>query len=788
MKNFRLFRTTLIAFALLFNQASAQNLTQTIRGNVTDVISQAPLPFSTIVMLNSDPVIGTVADINGTFQLSNIPVGKQNLKITCLGYKEQFVQNIVVSSGKEVVLSIALEENIIQGKEVVITGKIEKNKPLNEFTTVSGRTFSVEETQKYAAAVNDPARMSTAFAGVISTDDGNNSIAIRGNSPNGLLWRMEGVEIPNPNHFSGVATSGGGISILSSQLLTNSDFITGAFAAEYGNALSGVFDMKLRKGNNQKTERTIQLGVLGTDVAIEGPFKKGYNGSYLVNYRYSTLSVIEKLGVSLGGATTTFQDLSFNVFLPTKKSGNFSLFGFGGLSKQYYNAEKDSMKWENNYDRYSWDFKSNTGAAGLSHFIQLNNQTYLKNTILASGTSKFYEEDLIDDAYKAKSQGFHQDDQNKISLSSILTKKFDARNSIKVGIVVSSQFYNLEKTSPNETTDIIETNLHDKGNGLTLQSFVQWNFKATEKLTLNTGLHSLVFVDNNTYSLEPRLSFKYDLNSSQSVSLGYGLHQQTQALGVYLGRKAKEDGTYTQLNKNLGFSKAHHIVLGYDRSITEFLRVKVEGYYQSLFDIPVSTDTGKTFSMLNNESGYYTDPLVNDGRGRNYGIELTVEQFLHHDFYCLLSSSLYNSEYKATNNKWYDTRFNGNFALSLTGGKEFKTGKGFGNRIIGINIKSVYAGGLRNTPIDYEASVLKGETQYIDSRPFDSQAPNYFRMDTKISVKRNRPKSTTTWSLDLQNATNRKNVYGEYYDPLTGKTKTAYQAPLIPVLSYRIDF
>ncbi len=788
MKNYSIVNIALIALSLLFNQAKGQSLTQTIRGTVTDVISQSPLPFSTIVLLNSEPIVGTVADINGTFQLNDIPVGKQNLKISCVGYKEQFIQNIVVSSGKEVVLTISLEENIIQGKEVVITGKIEKNKPLNEFTTVSGRTFSVEETQKYAAAVNDPARMSTAFAGVISTDDGNNTIAIRGNSPNGLLWRMEGVEIPNPNHFSGVATSGGGISILSSQLLTNSDFLTGAFAAEYGNALSGIFDMKLRKGNNQKTERTIQLGVLGTDVAIEGPFKKDYNGSYLFNYRYSTLSVIEKLGVQLGGATTTFQDLSFNVFLPTAKSGNFSLFGFGGLSKQYYDAEHDSLKWENNYDRYSWDFKSNTGAVGLSHFIQLNKQAYLKTTLMGSGTWKYYEEELLDNDYKEKSQGFHKDDQNKISLSSILTKKFDARNSIKAGVIVNSQYYNIEMASPNETTDLIETNVHENDNGITLQSFVQWNFKATEKLALNTGLHSLAYTDNKTYSLEPRLSVKYDLTKTQSVSLGYGLHQQTQALGVYKGRQYNGDGTYTQANKNLGFSKAHHLVLGYDRSVTEYLRVKVEAYYQSLFDIPVSRDSNETFSMLNNESGYFTDPLVNDGRGRNYGLELTIEQFLHHDFYFLLSSTLYNSEYRASNNKWYDTRFNGNFAFSLTAGKEFKTGKGFGNRIVGLNIKSVYAGGLRRTPIDYEASVLSGETEYIESRPFDIQTPNYFRIDTKFSVKRNRPKSTTTWSLDLQNATNRKNVYGEYYDPLTGKTKTAYQAPLIPVLSYRIDF
>ena len=398
------FLITFFTLSIKIHQSKAQGLTQTIRGTVVDAITQNPLSFSTVVLINSDPINGTVTDTDGKFELKNVSVGKQALKISFLGYKEQLLQNIVVTSGKEVVLSIGLEENIIMGKEVTITGHVEKNKPLNEFTTVSGRTFSVEETQKYAAAVNDPARMSTAFAGVVSTDDGNNTIAIRGNSPNGLLWRMEGVEIPNPNHFSSVASSGGGISILSSQLLTNSDFLTGAFPAEYGNALSGVFDMKLRKGNNKKTERTIQLGILGTDVAIEGPFKKDYNGSYLFNYPYSTLTVIEKLGVSLGGATTTFQDLSFNIFLPTNKYGNFSLFGFGGLSKQYYEAEKDSMKWENNYDRYNWDFKSNTGAAGLSHFIQLSKQAYLKTTVLASGNWETYQEEKIDNKNKASTQ------------------------------------------------------------------------------------------------------------------------------------------------------------------------------------------------------------------------------------------------------------------------------------------------------------------------------------------------------------------------------------------------
>ena len=768
--------------------SSAQLLTQTIRGTVVDLVSQSPLPGANVVLLNSEPFNGTATDMVGNFQLKHVPVGKQNLRITFLGYKEYILPNITVTSGKEVVLSIALEENVVMGKEVTITDKIEKNKPLNEYSTVSARTFSVEETQKYAAAVNDPARMSTSYAGVVSTDDGNNAITIRGNSPNGLLWRMEGVEIPNPNHFSNVGTSGGGISILSSQVLTNSDFMTGAFPAEYGNALSGVFDLKLRRGNNQKSEQTIQVGFLGTDLAVEGPFKKGYDGSYLVNYRYSTLSVLGKLGVNVGTATTNFQDLSYNFYLPTKKSGTFTLFGFGGLSSQSSNAEKDSLKWTNYYDKFNWDFTANTGATGLTHFIQLDNRTYLKTSLVASGTGKTYKEEELDTNYEGIPQGELNYGQNKIALNSILTRKINSKHSFKVGVIGTEIFYNLLNTELVKETGKIETWINQKGETMTLQSFAQWNYRATEKLTFNAGLHYLLLAYNKTASLEPRASLKVDLNSKQSLSFGFGMHSQLQPIGVYFARNTRTDGTVYQPNKDLELTKALHYVLSYDRSLTDYLRLKLEGYYQQLYNVPVSTDINNTFSILNSEGGYTSDPLANNGKGKNYGVELTFEQFLHHDFYFLLSSSVYDSKYKAANGKWFNTRFNGNFATTFTAGKEFKTGSGFKNRIIGVNIKTIYAGGLRNTPIDIDASKAKGETVYRDVEAFSLQAKDYFRTDVKFSLKRNRLKSTVTWSVDIQNVSNAKNIFGDYFDPLTGTTKTSYQAPLIPILSYKVDF
>ncbi len=766
----------------------AQPITQTIRGTVVDMVTQSPLPGASVVITDAAEFTGATTDVNGNFTLLNIPVGKHSLQITFLGYKERILPNVIVNSGKETVLSITLEEKVIESKEVVITAKVEKDKPLNEYSTVSARTFSVEETQKFAAAVNDPARMSTSFAGVIGTDDGMNNISIRGNSPNGLIWQMEGVEIPNPNHFSNVGTSGGGISMLSAQVITNSDFLTGAFPAEYGNAISGVFDLKLRKGNNEKHEYTLQAGMLGLDAAAEGPFAKNYKGSYLINYRYSTLSLLSKIGVDVGFGETNFQDLSYNVSLPAGRMGNFSVFGFGGFSDQKFEAKKDSSKWESNYDRYSFKFKMFTGATGIIHTIPLSSSAYLRTTLSGSITDKVYDDERVMEDYTSLPNTYQNYTQNRLSLTSILTKKINSKNSLKTGVTVNKLFYSFldkEVELPSYNRNVL---IDQKGSAFTMEAFAQWNYHITENISWIGGLHAVTFNGNHTGSAEPRTSLKFDIAGRQTVSIGYGLHSQMQPLGVYYAKVDNGNGTFYEPNRHLDFTKAHHLVLAYDRSLTEWMHVKTEMYYQYLFHVPEGTVASKNLSMLNNEGGFETTPMVNGGVGRNYGLELTVEQFMHKDFYFLLSASLYDSKFKGTDGNWYNTRYNGKYAGSFTAGKDWQTGKRFGNRTVGFNIKTLYSGGLRETPIDLQASMQKGETVYVDSQPFTLKKKDYFRTDIKFSIKRNRQKSTITWALDIQNVTNRKNVYGDFFDPLSGKTKTFYQTSLIPVLSYKIDF
>lgn len=780
----------LVLLVVLAGSVSAQNYTQTLKGTVLDKTVKTPLIGATVALLSTDPARGVITDIDGRFRLTDVPVGKHTLRITYLGYKESMSANVTVNSGKETELVIELEEDFVQASEVVIRAELEKQKPLNELSTVSARTFSVEETQRFAAAVNDPARMASSFAGVNMGNDGNNYIAIRGNSPNGLLWRMEGVDIPNPNHFSSVGTSGGGISILSAQLLTNSDFITGAFAAEYGNALSGVFDLRLRKGNSEKHEYTLQAGVLGLDVAAEGPLRLGsQTGSYLINYRYSTLSVLSKIGVNIGDASTNFQDLSFNVWLPAGKAGVFTLFGMGGLSDQSQHSVADSLLWNDEEDKqYEYDFVANTGVLGLTHSLILNDQTYLKTVVAASGTENGQRVDKLLDDYSPRREFDNDLLQTKLTVSSTLNHKFNARHFLRTGGYVNFMRFDFSQHEWDDDDERLEEQLQNDGTGTSVNTFAQWQFRATERLTLNAGAHGLFFLLNNTWSVEPRASVKYAFTERQSLSFGYGLHSQIQPLGTYFTQITGDDGSVTEPNRDLGLTKAHHFVLSYDYMLPGNWHLKPELYYQALYNVPVNGAEADAFSMLNVPDGFVNESLVNTGKGRNYGLELTAEKFLTRGFYFMLASSVFQSEYRGSDGVWRDTRFNTNYINTLTAGKEWDWNRRGKNRTFGVNLKITHKGGLRESPIDLAASQAKGETVYDDTRAFEDQMPAYFRLDTGVKLKRNYRKLTTTLSLDLQNATNRENVFGRYYDEDSGKIEYYYQAPLIPVLSYKLEF
>lgn len=324
----------------LFGQHS-----QKVRGVVTDRLAETPIPYATVLILNTDPVLGATTDSMGRFSIAGVPIGRYDLKASFVGYDPVILKEVVVNTAKETVVTIRMSENSIQLQEVVVRPDVNKTENINSMALVGGRLLSIEEASRFAGGMDDPARLASSFAGVTSTL-GNNGIVVRGNAPKFLQWKMEDVEIPNPNHFADVTSfGGGGFTSLSSQVLGNSDFFTGAFPADYSNALSGVFDMNMRTGNSLSRENTIQIGTLGLDFASEGPFKKGYDGSYIINYRYSTLALLSSLMPEDAGGIR-YQDLSFKISLPTKKCGVFSLWGTGLLDRSGTDVEEDVDKWE----------------------------------------------------------------------------------------------------------------------------------------------------------------------------------------------------------------------------------------------------------------------------------------------------------------------------------------------------------------------------------------------------------------------------------------------------------
>lgn len=756
-----------------------QQLSQTVRGQVVDAESRMPLIGANVVIIGTDPLQGSATDTEGYFRIEKVPVGRHNLRISYLGYEDAWIHELLVGAGKEIVLNIELTESVLLAEGITITAEADKGDALNDMAVVSARMFTVEETKRYAASVNDPARMAMNFAGVAANTDLQNDIVIRGNSPRGLLWRIEGIEVPNPNHFASTGSSGGGISILSANMLANSDFFTGAFPAEYGNALSGVFDIKLRNGNNEKREYALQAGILGLDFAFEGPFSKEYNGSYLVNYRYSTLAAFDLLGIDVvGDAVPKFQDLSFKLKLPTKKLGSFSIWGLGGKSSQ---AETTND--------YRYNFLSDMGALGVNHVLFLDKKTYLESVISFSASRSSYVEDQFDDP--SLPELVYQDNlvNRSFRVSTLFNRKFNAKNTLRTGVIFSQLGFNL--FSEGEDGGEIKRYIDNQGSSQLYQSYAQWKHRFNEKLTLNTGLHYTFLGISQQQSLEPRLGLRWQFTPKQSLNIGYGVHSRIHDMTIYFAQRFVGDRFY-QINKNLALTKANHYVIGYDNMLSKDLHLKVEVYYQQLKNAPISPDfyddpEKRVLSGLNATNGFTTDSLVSEGTGRNYGLEITFEKFFTNNYYFLLTTSLFESKYDDRDDIERNTRFNNRYIFNVLGGKEFKVGKDK-NNLIGLNMKGVLVGGNRYVPANVPASIAEQRAIYEWDQAFEPKVDDYFRIDFRLSYRKNKNKHATIISLDIQNLTNRENIYTQYFDEDDLRVETITQLGLLPVLNYRLEF
>lgn len=683
-------RIVLLTIALLLAaKAMPQNLVQNIRGQVVENVTKIPVEGAVVQLQTGNEKRGTETAKDGYFVIENVPPGRYNILISMIGYNPITVSNVIVTTGKETFVNVQLESTNLSTELITVIDELEKDKPLNTSALTSARSFSIDETKRFAGTFDDPMRAVQNFAGVMSSPNINsNGIVIRGNSPKGLLWRLDDVSIPNPNHFSYSGQKSGGLTIFSSQLLTNSDFFTSAFPSEYGNALSGVFDMKFRNGNSFKREHAVQVGIQGLDLASEGPLFKTGNASYLINYRYSVLGFLQLIDKDMKNKVPTYQDLSFKINLPAGNAGTFTLFGIGGTDKSKFDPDADSTKWEKLDDRTKTTLNNTMGAFGLTYAVPLGRNTLLKTIVSGSGQTVDYEKGFMNTSYNVEPVDNVSHKTSQLSGSAYINHKFSTSHLNKTGVTYNQMYFNSNISSQNQFTGNYETFVNDKGNTGIVQAYTQSTVNLRERLIFSGGLNFSHFVLNSTSTVEPRLSAKYFLTGSSAISVGYGNHSQYEDISVYLSQNQTTGSTITKPNINLKPGRANHFVLGYDAMLSSDLHLKVEGYYQDFYNIPVMRNS--YYSMLNNPGGYFNDSLVNTGTGKNIGVDVTFEKFLSNNFYYLFTASVFSSKYKGGDGIERNGRYNSNYAINLLAGKEFYTES---QNVWGLNLKASYNGG-----------------------------------------------------------------------------------------------
>lgn len=780
----------MLLLATIAGIATAQeiNFTQTIKGTVIDEQSGNVIGDVTIRVEGIN--IAGVTDSTGSFKLLKVPIGRQTIRASFVGYEETVLQNIEITSSKEVVLEIKLKERIHKLDEVIVSSARPKNRALNDAALVSARQLSTDEAFRYSGTRNDPSRMAQNFAGVSGTNDARNDIIIRGNSPAGVLWRMDGIDIPNPNHYSTLGSTGGPVTILNTNTLKNSDFLTSAFPAQYGNALAGVFDLRMRNGNNEKYEFLGQMGFNGFELGAEGPINAGTKSSFLVNYRYSLVAVVQSLGLDVGTGSSTpyYQDASFKVNIPTVKAGTFSLFGLGGESHIDFPAdEEDNLYASNDGTLRNRNFRSLTGVTGLTHTYFFNPGTSGKIVLAVSGFNSKYREEIIESNKPDRSSNFTKYQQVKYSAGYTFNKKINSKNQFTAGFVADMNKLVLQKDYIPDGDSVLNRFVDIDKNSSLLKAFGNLGHRFSDKLSTNIGVYYQFFTLNNTWSIEPRWNIRYQLRPNQSLSFGAGLHSQTQPLEVYFYQTKNPNGSVTLTNEDLDLVKSLHGVAGYDINLSRYFRIKTEVYGQYIYDAAVES-VPSSFSMLNAGADFYFPDktnLLNNGKGYNYGFELTVERFLNKGFYYLVTASVFQSKYKGSDDVWRNTAFNTQFVTNILGGKEFRLNS---RAAFGIDTKLAYADGQPYTPFDITASQAEGYVKFKENEAYSLHHTAYWRWDLKFSYTRNGKRATQKWYIDFQNLTNNKNIYIQTLNPKTGRTSQIDQIGFFPNINYQVTF
>lgn len=732
----------ILLYCLCWNVFAAE---YQIKGVVIDKSTRQPLEFVNVLVVGLG--IGASTDANGNFLITQVPPGIYRLQASFLGYKTELTPEYRVNHVTPYV-QIELEEENASLNEVIVTASPFQKVPESP---VSLRVIGLQEIEKAPGANRDISKVVQNYPGVAFSPIGyRNDLIVRGGGPSENRFYLDGVEIPNINHFSTQGASGGPVGLIDADLIRSVKFYSGAFPADKGNALSSVLDFSLRDGDMERNSLKATLGA--SEVSLSSNGHIGNKTSYLVSVRQSYLQALFKiLGLPFLPAYT---DASFKIKTRFDSHNELTLLGLGGIDRM----------------------KLNLGIEGedaeymLSYLPEINQETYTVGGVYRHYSRRHVQSIVLSQSYlnnrnvKYRDNDESSEENLTLRLGSIEQEtklRMENTSSWSVWKVKAGFDLNYSRYKSNEYRKVFANALreYDYHTDLSLWRwgmFASVDYAAPDKsFTASMGVRT----DGNNYSdkmkelwrqLSPRLSVSYRLIEGLTLSGHVGLYYQLPSYTA-LGFKG-EEGEY--VNRHLDYISVSQESLGLSWTPNENMELSVEGFYKLYGHMPFSLSDQIPLSCKGNDYGTIgNEPLSSEAKGRSYGVELMFKWLLTQKLNLSSSLTIFKSEFKdGEQGSYVPSAWDNRFILNMSGTYNFPKHWSLGAKVSCI-------GGSPYTPYDVEKSSLveawnvQGRAYYDYSRYNQERLPVFGQLDVRVDKTFYLKKCMLGFYLDIQNIT-----------------------------------
>lgn len=734
-----------------------------IVGEVIDRNSKQPIIGAVIEIVNAK--IFTASDENGIFVVQNLNPKTYNLKISAPYYQTIYRTDVNVSGTQSIKIVIELILSSYETEEIVVSS--ERSFANAHDLKTSTNFLSAEEIRRSPGAAEDLNRMIQSLPGVTTATDSRNDLIVRGGSPFENFIMVDGIEVPNINHFGTQAASGGPIGMINVDFLNDVTFSAGGFAAKYGDRLSSIMDIQYRNGDKYNFNGKLDLGIAGAGIILEGPIQKG-KSSYLFSARKSYLDLI----LSATGLTAVPNYSNFNLKATYDLSSKhkLSLIGLAGIDKINFKGSND----DDDPFISRTDFSGWQAAGGIVHKWLIDNKTYIQTSI---SNNRYYRNVLQDSLDKKKFKNESLDAE--YTLRSDLSHRFSVSDLLEIGTAFKfirndNSIFIAEQRNFYGTL-VPELNYSSIAESFKLGTYIQYSKNLFHKLDITFGLrHDYFDYLKNKNTISPRLSAGYSLNENLKLNAAYGIYYQNPPL-LWLV-------SYNQ-NKNLKPMKTNQYVIGFEYYPQQDIKVTLEYFYKDYSDYPNSI-LNRQVTYANAGTEYATlglEPLVSASKGRATGIEFFIQKKFLNNYYGMLNYSYSNIKFTSLDGIERSSSFDYGNVLTVVFGYKFADN-------FEVSAKYRFMGGRPFTPLNEIASQLVNQTVYDFERYNALRHKNYQRFDLRVDYRTELFGWTLITFIDFQNITNVANIDQIIWNEKKQKVDYVYQWRFLPTGGIKIEF